>query len=322
MNIKTKNEIIEILKMPYNEFDKSIKSIAKNISQNINIQTIALLGYNNTCINQCTYCGMRADNINLKRYKLSPTEIKKIVKTVEKSNIKNIYFVSGEDPEYDFKDILSIIEYSKSLNLNVGLAIGERKLKDYNELKAAGLDEYMLKFETTNKTLFNNIKPNTNFKKRISCIQQIKKAGLRLASGNIVGLPHQTIDDIANDIILMNDLEISFAPVIPYIPVSNTPLIIEAKKENNKKNLELTIKEISLLRIIIPKVNITAQQPGEDFKNGLSDLNGNLNALKAGANVLLIDMLPQELIENFNIIDNRMIKGLNHINKLITLYNL
>jgi len=72
----------------------------------------------------------------------------------------------------------------------------------------------------------------------------------------------------------------------------------------------------------MPKVNITAQQPGEDFKNGLSDLNGNLNTLKAGANVLLIDMLPQELIENFNIIDNRMIKGLNHINKLITLYNL
>lgn len=316
MNIETRAEVLEILKMPYEEFNISVRQKAKEIhisNNHNNVSVTALLGYDNVCKNQCTYCGMRAGNSGLPRYRIGIEQVKNIEEAVRKSDIKKVFLISGEDPKYDFKDILSMVEYGKSLDLFVSLAAGELSFENYNKLEAAGLDEYVLKFETCNKELFNWIKPTATYENRMKSIYHIKNSRMKLASGNIIGFPHQTLDDVADDIMLMKDLGISWAPIIPYMPVPNTPLA----KEGGRGSLETTIKEISILRIIMPEVNITAQQPGEDIKNGLGDIQGNLNALNAGANTLFVDMLPQDLINDFNVINNRMIKGLENVGKLV-----
>lgn len=318
MKIQTKPEVLEILKMPYEEFNKTIRPKAKEIhinSNNNSVNVTALFGYDNICKNQCTYCGMRAGNSGLKRYRIGIDDVKKMEESLEKIDIKRIFLISGEDPKYDFKDILSMVEYGKKLGLFVSLAAGEFSIDKYKALEEVGLDEYVLKFETSDKDMFAKIKPSTTFENRMKCIEYIKNSSMELGSGNIIGLPHQTLEQVADDLMLMRELNISWAPVIPYMPVPNTPLA----KEGGRGSLEITMKEISILRIMMPKVNVTAQQPGEDMKNGLSDVQGNLNALNAGANMLFVDMLPQNIVKDFNVIDNRMIKGVENVNRLVQL---
>lgn len=316
MKIQTKSEVLEILKMPYEEFNDSIKKEAKEIhvkDKDNSIIVTSLFGYDNICKNGCTYCGMRAGNSGLKRYRIGLEDARKTEESVKKLGLNRIFLISGEDPKYDFKDIISMVEYGKELGLFVSLAAGEFSLEKYKALENAGLDEYVLKFEASDKDMFTKIKPSTTFENRMKCIEYIKNSKMKLASGNIIGLPYQTLEQVADDIMLMKELDISWAPIIPYMPVPNTPLA----KEGGRGSLETTMKEISILRIMMPKVNITAQQPGEDMKNGLSDVDGNLNALKAGANMLFVDMLPQALVKNFNVIDNRMIQGMENVDRLV-----
>lgn len=318
MSIKSKNEIIELLKMPYEEFESSIKKQAKDVHIRFNdnkINVTAMLGYDNICKNQCTYCGMRAGNSSLKRYRMNLSNIKLIEDSVKKADVHKIFFISGEDPKYKFNDMIDMVSYGKSLGLTVSLASGEMSFNNYKTLKDAGLDEYVLKFETSNQKLFEHIKPSTTYEKRMKSIENIKKAELKLGSGNIIDFPNQTIEDIACDILLMNQLEISWAPVIPYMPVIGTPMAEEGKRGST----EIALREISILRLMMPKVDITAEQPGKDLKNGLSDVQGNLDALDSGANVLFVEMLPPELAKNFNVIDNRMIKGIENIKNLAKL---
>lgn len=315
MKIDTQNEILEILEMPYEEFNDTVKKAAKEIQKVHNNNCIiaaALLGYDNVCRNQCLYCGMRAGCHGLKRYRMGIRDVNEAEDAVTKLGINRIFLVSGEDPKYDFKNIISMVEYGKKLGLFVSLAVGELSYDNYHALECAGLDEYVLKFETSDKDMFTRIKPSTTFEKRMKCIEIIKNSKMKLASGNIIGLPHQTLKQIAGDIMLMKELDISWAPVIPYMPVPDTPLA----KEGGRGSIETAIKEISILRIMMPSVNITAQQPGEDVKNGLADVQGNLNALSAGANVLFVDMLPKTLVKDFNVINNRMIEGIENVNKL------
>lgn len=316
MKIQTKTEVLEILKMPYDEFNNTIKQEAKKIHINNNDNSIivtSLFGYDNICKNQCTYCGMRAGNSNLKRYRIGLEDAYKTGESVKKLGLDRLFLISGEDPKYDFKDIISMVEHGKKLGLFVSLAAGEFCQEKYKALEAAGLDEYVLKFETSDKDTFAKIKPSTTFENRMKCIEYIKNSRMKLGSGNIIGLPHQTLDQVADDIMLMKELDISWAPIIPYMPVPNTPLA----KEGGRGSLETTMKEISILRIMMPKVNITAQQPGEDLKNGLADVQGNLNALNSGANMLFVDMLPQALVKNFNVIENRMIEGMENVDRLV-----
>lgn len=318
MKITEKSAILDILKMPYDKFENTVKKEAREIQRVENADNVvvtALLGYDNICKNRCTYCGMRAGFKGLARYRMDIGDIKKSEEEVNKLGIDRIFLISGEDPKYDFSNIITMVTYGKQLGLFVSLAAGEMDFDRYRELELAGLDEYVLKFETSDKEMFAKIKPTANFENRMKCMEFIKRSGMQLASGNIVGLPHQTYEQIADDILLMKELEISWAPVIPYMPVPGTPLA----EEGGRGSLETTLKEISILRLMMPHVNITAQQPGKKIENGLADVDGNLDALSAGANVLFVEMLSSSLAGSFNVISHRMIEGVENVNRLLLL---
>lgn len=318
MKITERSEVLDILKMPYAKFEDTVKKEAREIQRTENGDNFivtALLGYDNICKNRCTYCGMRAGFIGLKRYRMSVADIKKSEEEVKKLGIGRIFLISGEDPKYDFNDITAMVKYGKELGLFVSLGAGEMTFDRYRELEAAGLDEYVLKFETSDREMFSKIKPTANFDNRMKCIEFIKSSKMKLASGNIIGLPHQTYEQIADDIMLMKDLEISWAPIIPYMPVPGTPLA----EEGGRGSVETALKEIAILRIMMPHVNITAQQPGKKIENGLADVDGNLDALSAGANVLFVEMLPSSIVGNFNVISHRMIEGMENVNRLFSL---
>lgn len=313
MNITSKAEILELLRMPQAEYLSSIAPEAREVHRQAGgnrLTATAMLGYSNICKNQCLYCGMRAANSTVPRYRLTPEAVLEALKAAHSKGFRRVFLISGEDPKYGFDNLLRMVSGAKALGMEwVSLACGEFEKSQYEALHAAGADEYVIKFEMSDPATFDRLNPSTSFSQRMNAIETVQAVGMRLASGNIVDYPGQTLEQLADDILLMQKLDISWAPIIPYMPAQNTPLALEG----GPGSLELIWKEISILRLMMPRVNITAQQPGPDLSQGLASAVGNLAALNAGANFLYADLLPAARAADFHVIDNRIIPGLDHI---------
>ena len=312
MQIKNKAEILSVLNMPEDIFFEEIVPEAQKTfeaTKGRNLTVTAMLGYDNICKNQCLYCGMRAGNHTISRYRMSAQDVIFAGTAALDAGFHRMFLISGEDPKYGFDNLLRIIETLHQKGLYLSLACGEFSAEQYREIRAAGADEYVMKFEMSHPDSFNRLNPSTDFNRRMAAIDAIKQSDMRLASGNIIGWPGQTMEELADDILLCQQLEISWAPVIPYMPAMNTPLAAEG----GPGDLLTAWKEIALLRLMIPDVNITAQQPGKILKNGLNDDFGNQKAIDAGANVLFCDFLPDIKARNFRVIDYRNVTGTSHL---------
>src|SRR6056297_357209 len=185
MAIKSREEVLEILEMPGDEFEKTVKNEAKSLHREVGgdaISVTALFGYDNICKNQCTYCGMRAGKSDVKRYRIGLGDALKTIDSVKDLGLKRLFLISGEDPKYDFRDIVSMVEYGKEKGLFMSLAAGEFEDEQYITLMGAGLDEYVLKFETSDRDMFERIKPSTTFDNRMRCIDAIRDTGMALGS--------------------------------------------------------------------------------------------------------------------------------------------
>ena len=318
MNQYTKKELVELLTMPADAFAADITPAAKqvHITQNGNrLTATAMLGYTNICKNQCLYCGMRAANHTLPRYRLTPGEITALADAATESGLRRIFLIAGEDPNYGFDRLVQMVAALKAKGFYISLACGEFGLAEFRALHDAGADEYVLKFEMSDRDDFNRLNPSTDYDRRLQGCALVKQAGMQLASGNIVDYPGATPEKIANDILLMRELGISWAPVISYLPTQNTPLAAEGGPGSR----DLLRREISILRLMMPKVNISAQQPGDDLTQGLGGEEGNLAALAAGGNFLFADLLPAAKAEAFHVVDHRAVQGLAHIEKMARL---
>ena len=318
----TKEEIREILRMPEKQFREEIMPAAREVyrEKDNTLYGMALLGYSNICRNQCLYCGMRAGQ-KITRFRLSVEDILDSARIAKESGFSRIFLISGEDPGYGYEHLLQAVEGIHELGFQeISLACGEFDADQYDELKAAGATEYVIKYEMGQKEVFDRLNPSTNFEKRMKAIENVKKSGLNLASGNIVDYPGQTEDMLLEDIALMKELDISWAPIVPYMPAKGTPLAMGADGVPAKPGERVKIlKEIAIMRILMPEIRITAQQPGDDLSKGLATEEGNLDALMAGGNILFCDLLPVAQAKNFHVVDNRELKGIEHFKKMADL---
>ena len=311
MRFRTKAEIMEVLRMPEEQFQKEILPLAEAAlkeQKGNKVQLRSMLGYSNICRCSCLYCGMRGGNKLPKRYRLSVEEILSAAEMAKKNGFHRIFLISGEDFGFGFEKLHTVVKALHGMGLFISLACGEFSEEQYQALAEAGADEYVIKFEMSNPAVFNNLNPSTFYERRRKSIEAVQKSGMLLGSGNIVDYPNHDIDDLAEDILLMQALNISWAPIIPYMPAMGTPLA----EEGGRGSLLTLHKEIALLRLSIPGVDITAQQPGPDPKSPLGDTQGCLDAVRAGANVLFFDLLPDTLSKNFRVVDQRDLTNIAH----------
>lgn len=312
----TKKEILELLSMPWTEFEGSVAPKARELwrQQGNYLDGVAMIGYDNHCRNKCQYCGMSA-LCPVERFSLEPDEILKLGRQAKEAGFHRIFLVSGENRSYGFGKILEVVSGLSGLGLQVRLGMGELGREEYQELARAGCSQYVLKFECSDPQVFAQIKPTSDYTMRMRRMDWIRDSGMQLASGNIVDFPGHTLEAMAEDILLMERLAISWAPIIPYMPAKNTPMAAVGKRGD----IRLNLREISILRLLMPHIDITAQQPGEDLAKGLADREGNRLALEAGANMLFADLLSPERSTAFRVVDHRITLGLDHMEEMAAL---
>jgi biotin synthase len=244
-----------------------------------------IVEFSNCCGNSCKYCGLNKTNTNLKRYKLTDREILNCIEQVANAGIGTVVMQSGEQTDLDAGWFAGLIrEIKKSFDMAITLSVGERPYDDYAIWKEAGADRYLLKIETTNPVLYQQLHPGMSFDNRLKCSRNLGKLGYQNGSGNIIGLPGQTISDIAEDILFFACEKFDMIGIGPFIPHQATEL-----NDCSPGDVNMVLKTIAVTRITTKDTHLPAT-------TAIGSLNGNdyrPAALTAGANVMMPNFTPQ-----------------------------
>ena len=237
-----------------------------------------LIEFSNYCKNDCLYCGIRRSNASARRYRLTPEEIVHTAKKAAGYGYKTVVLQSGEDPWFDADTMADIIRQIKTLDVAVTLSLGEKTREEYAAYRQAGADRYLLRIETTDKALYEKMDPGMSWDNRVRCLCDLKELGYEVGSGSLVGLPGQTTESLADDLLFFKELPVDMAGIGPFIPHPQTPLA----GETVQGHFELALKMMALMRLLLPDINIPATTAMETLHP-----RGRLLALESGANVVM-----------------------------------
>ncbi len=267
-----------------------------------------LIEFSNFCSKDCLYCGIRKSNKNVKRYNLSDEEIVDAAIFAYQSNYGSIVIQSGEisNPVFTNRitNLLKLIHSKTNNELRITLSCGEQDINTYKEWFDAGAFRYLLRIESSNRDLYYKIHPENeihSFDNRLQCLYNLKKVGYQVGTGVMIGLPFQTMEHLANDIIWMRDFDIDMIGMGPYLEHFDTPLYVESEHLLSKsERFELSLKMIAILRIIMKDVNIAAATSLQSI-----DKLGREKAVKVGANVIMPNITPGAYRDFYKLYNNK-----------------
>ena len=262
-----------------------------------------LIETSNICAKDCLYCGIRKGNAKVPRYLIPEDEVAACIDEARRRGYPAVAFQAGEiESEANTAYYERLL--AKCRGLEVTLSLGEQTEEVYRRWKDAGAMRYLIRIETSNRELYAKIHPaECSFERRLGCIRTLKKLGYVTGSGVMIGLPGQTIRDLANDIVFFGDECLDMVGMGPYVPNCDTPLGTEVKVEgegeqwNSKvplststSNLDLSLRMIALTRLYLHNVNIVAATALE----ALDPEGGRNRGIEAGANVVMPVLTPEK----------------------------
>lgn len=236
-----------------------------------------LIEFSNICRRDCSYCGLRRDNTRIDRYRLSEDDIVELARKAKGYGYRTVVLQSGEDLYFSIDRLCRIIRRIKALGMVITLSIGERSYEEYQAFREAGADRYLLRIETTDPALYAAFNPGMQLADRIRCTEELKTLGYEVGTGTLVGLPGQTMEMIARDILWYQAIDADMLGVGPLIPNADTPL-----GEAEPGDWHLTRRLVSLLRLLLPEANIPATTAMETMMP-----HGREIILNSGANVVM-----------------------------------
>jgi biotin synthase len=295
----TRDEVIFLLSLEDEKDIARLLSTADQIRASYcgdGVHIRGLIEFSNVCRNDCLYCGLRRSNREVHRYRMTPEEIAETAVRVSARSIGTVVLQSGEDAGYSAEAFADIIRRIKSsADVAVTLSLGERPFENYALWRSAGADRYLLRHETSNPELFVKLHPDSTVGRRIACLRELKRLGFQVGSGFMVGLPGQTVEDTADDILLLRELEVDMAGIGPFIPHPNTPL-----SDAPQGSLDMTLRAVALARIVTRDALIPATTA-----TGSIDESGREKALQAGANVVMPNHTPLKYRVDYEIYPNK-----------------
>lgn len=273
----TKEEIIQLLRLEDATplFQAADRVRSRYVGDEVHLR--GLIEFSNICKQNCLYCGLRRDNHKLERYRLEPETIVDFAAKAKSYGYRTVVLQSGEDPYYTVEVLCDIIRQIKALDMAITLSIGEKSLEEYKAYREAGADRYLLRIETTDVRLYEKMDPGMNYDNRVQCLKALKELGYELGSGCLVGLPGQTLESLAEDILFFKAMEADMIGIGPFIPNPDTPLA-----EVPAGSFELSQKVMAITRLVLPDINIPATTAMETLHP-----QGRILALQRGANVVM-----------------------------------
>lgn len=264
------------------------------------ILTRGLIEISNHCRNNCYYCGIRAGQHSVMRYRMTADEIVETARNAVHQGFGTVVLQGGEDPIHSAEWVADVVGRIRNEfpNTAITLSLGERTKEDYKLWKEAGANRYLLRHETATKEHYQRLHPATmSFENRRRCLWNLKELGYETGAGMMVGSPYQTEDDLINDLLFLDELQPDMIGIGPFIHAEGTPF--ESFPDGS---LQMTLRLISLLRIRHPHANIPATTALAALQPDGRDL-----GLNAGANVIMPNVTPQKYRENYKLYNRKEI---------------
>ncbi|MBR5308449.1 MAG: [Clostridia bacterium] len=258
-----------------------------------------IIEFSNICKNDCLYCGIRKSNRCVSRYRLSKKEIIDCAEDAHKHGFRTFVLQSGEDGHFSDEVLCDIVKSLKERlpDCAVTLSVGERSRESYKRLYQAGADRYLLRHEAACERLYGEIHPSEMIhSERILCLKNLREIGFQTGCGFMVGVPHQTNEDIADDMVFMQDFKPQMVGLGPFIPHKDTPFGAYPAGSVN-----LTLMLISLTRIMLPNALMPATTA-----LGTAKGDGRQLGVLAGCNVVMPNLSPESVRKKYMLYDNKI----------------
>lgn len=304
--IKSRNdEIAEYLR---EKADKARKKIYGN-----KIFVRGLVEISNICKNDCYYCGIRSSNKNCERYKLSKEEILSCCEIGYGLGFRTFVLQGGEGVfSVDFIcDIVTKIKESYP-DCAVTLSLGEYEKADYERMKNAGADRYLLRHETICEAHYKKLHPqNMSYENRLRCLKDLKDLDFQVGSGFLVGSPCQTEEMIAKEFKFIEEFSPQMCGIGPFIPQKDTPF-----KNEKSGTADETAYYLSIIRLIKPNILLPATTALGTIREGGREL-----GILSGANVLMPNLSPERERKKYALYDNKLSTGVESAEQIEKLKN-
>lgn len=261
-----------------------------------------LIEFTNFCKNNCYYCGIRRDNKNASRYRLTEEEILDCCKNGYELGFRTFVLQGGEDPYYTDERICTIIEEIKKRypDCAVTLSIGEKERASYQAYFDAGADRYLLRHETADEVHYQKLHPSQmSLAHRKQCLRELKEIGYQTGCGFMVGSPGQTLDTLYEDLVFIKELQPEMVGIGPFIPHQDTPFA-----EKKAGTLEDTLRLLAIIRLIHPMVLL----PSTTALGTIHSM-GREKGILAGANVVMPNLSPVQVRDKYTLYDNKICTG-------------
>ncbi len=267
-----------------------------------------LIEFSNYCTKNCYYCGIRKDNSNIARYDIDDEAILNAARFAHENRYGSLVLQSGERSDSMFTEritkLLTEIKKISNGELGITISLGEQTRETYKEWFDAGAHRYLLRIESSNEELYYKIHPRDekhDFQTRINCLHTLKELGYQTGTGVMIGLPFQTYEHLANDLLFMKELDIDMVGMGPFIEHHDTPLY---KFKNQlwplQRRFEVALNMIAALRFLMPDINIAAATALQAI-----DPMGREKALQVGANIIMPNITPTVNRKNYLLYENK-----------------
>nr|WP_319488841.1 [FeFe] hydrogenase H-cluster radical SAM maturase HydE [uncultured Caproiciproducens sp.] len=266
------------------------------------IYTRGLIEFTNYCRNDCYYCGIRCGNRKAERYRLTKEEILSCCENGYELGFRTFVLQGGEDPFFTDEDISKLVRSMKKSypDCAVTLSIGEKSFESYLKYFQAGADRYLLRHETASAQHYGKLHPpGQTLQSRMDCLRSLKEIGYQVGTGFMVGSPFQTVENLADDLLFIKQLDPQMVGIGPYIPHHDTPFA-----DRPAGSLELTLFLIGILRLMLPNALIPATTA-----LGTIHPNGREKGILAGANVVMPNLSPVKVRKKYELYDNKICTG-------------
>ena len=261
-----------------------------------------LIEFTNYCKNDCIYCGIRKSNKNVERYRLNKKEILECCKIGYDIGFRTFVLQGGEDNFFNIERMSNIARAIKKEfpDCALTLSIGEKEEEYYKELKNNGANRFLLRHETADSEHYSKLHPKyMSLENRKECLRFLKSLGFQTGTGMMIGSPFQKLENIAGDLVFMQEIKPEMIGIGPFLPHKDTPFANEKIGE-----LELTLILISILRLIFPLSLIPATTALGTIKEGGREL-----GILHGANVVMPNLSPMNVRKKYLLYNNKISTG-------------
>ena len=301
----SRDEFITLIRERDEESASYLASLAREEAAKIygnGVFPRGLVEFTNYCKNNCYYCGIQGANQNANRYRLSKDQILSACENGYQLGYRSFVLQGGEDPHYSDDVMVPIVSEIRKRypDCAITLSLGERSKESYQKLYDAGADRYLLRHEAADPELYQKLHPESlSLDNRIQCLWNLKEIGYAVGTGFMVGAPYQTVENLVDDLLFIQELDPQMVGIGPFVPHHDTRF-----KDYPSGTVELTTYLVSILRLMNPHLLLPATTA-----LGTIDPRGREKGVLAGANVVMPNLSPVAVRKDYSLYDNKICTG-------------